>query len=551
MMRNMDDYRMVITNSAIIINNYEPGTCSTLERNFMVWDPLYHRYNVIGMYYDPNTKKLYLPRGSDLFYIKRKLYSVYGEDKVTSAFLREHKFGYTTNIKMKKMPRNDRQYEALQFMLCKDKYAINSSKTQFSVNLNTGMGKTYCAVGTLSYLGIRTVIITSQSGILRQWGEKILEYTTLPSSEIIQLEGSSTLERIISGKSTLTNKSIYLITHSTIQSFASKCGWDKVGELFDKLGIGIKIFDEAHQNFTNTYMIDFFTNVWRTYYLTATPIRSSKDENKIYQIYMKNIPSIVLFDGDLDPHTKYISIKYNSNPKPMDLVKMKGPYGLNHNAYIDYLTKNNRFWIMFDYIFALVYKSGGRALFYIGTNNAILKARDRILFNYPELIDDIGIYTSISEDKVYERSKKYILSTTKSAGAGEDIPFLKYSVVMAEPFKSEVLARQTFGRTRDKDTIYLELVDVGFKQLVAYYNYKKPIFAKYATECKNMNVDNSKLNEIVERTRIMTMNRFKEAISESAYPQEAIKEIKRKTMMRPGIISYYGSDVNNKNTPGV
>lgn len=550
MISNINDYKMVITNSAIIINNYNLGECATLERNFKIWDPLYHRYNIIGMYYDQVNKRLYLPRGSDIFYIKRKLYSIYGEENVSSTFLRNHRFQYTTKIMMKKMPRNDRQYEALQFMLCKDKYSINSNKTQFSVNLNTGVGKTYCAVGTLSYLGIKTIIITSQSGILRQWKEKILEYTTLDPGEIVQLEGSSSLNRIIAGKSTIADKSVYLVTHSTLLSFANSNGWENVGKLFEVLGIGIKIYDEAHQNFTNTCMIDFFSNVWRTYYLTATPIRSNKDENKVYQIYIKNIPSIVLFDGDQDPHTKYISIKYNSNPRPMDLVKMRGPYGLNHNAYIDYLTKNQRFWIMFDYIFALVYKSGGRALFYIGTNAAILKARDRILFNYPELIDDVGIYTSISEDKAYERSKKYILSTTKSAGAGEDIPYLKYSVVMAEPFKSEVLTRQTFGRTRDRDTIYLELVDVGFKQLVAYYNYKKPIFAKYATSCKNMNVDNSKLNELVERTRIMTMNRFKEAISETAYPHEGIKEIKRSNMNRPGLISFTNSDNGDKITLG-
>ena len=56
------------------------------------------------------------------------------------------------------------------------------------------------------------------------------------------------------------------------------------------------------------------------------------------------------------------------------------------------------------------------------------------------------------------------MTTTKSAGAGEDIPGLKYSVVLAEPFRSEVLARQTLGRTRDPNTTYIELVDIGFKQ---------------------------------------------------------------------------------------
>ena len=543
MLNSIDDYKMVITNSAIIINDYTLGECATLERNFKVWDPTYHRYNIIGMYYDGVFNKLYLPRGADINYVKRKLYSANNDEEVTSTILRENKYGYTKKVLMKKAPRNDRQYEALEFMLCKDKYSVNNNRTQFSVNLNTGMGKTYCAVGTIAYLGIKTIIITSQTGILKQWKNKIIEYTNLEADDIINIEGAPMINRILSGKSILSDKSVYLVTHSTLQFYGSRYGWDCIGDLFKELKIGIKIYDEAHQNFNNTCMIDFFSNVWRTYYLTATPMRSSREENKIYQIYMKNIPSIVLFDGDQDPHTKYISIKYNSNPKATDVVALRGPYGLNHNAYIDYLTKNQRFWIMFDYIFALVYKAGGRALFYIGTNAAILKARDRILFNYPELIDDIGIYTSISSDKIYERSKKYILSTTKSAGAGEDIPYLKYSVVMAEPFKSEVLARQTFGRTRDKDTIYIELVDVGFKQLIAYYNAKKPVFAKYATECKNMNVNNSKMNEIVEITRQITMNRFKQAIIECYYPQEALKEIRR-TTLTPALISTSG--IENK-----
>ena len=44
---------------------------------------------------------------------------------------------------------------------------------------------------------------------------------------------------------------------------------------------------------------------------------------------MKNIPSIELFDDDIDPHTNYIAIKYNSNPKPSDVIACKNQYGLN------------------------------------------------------------------------------------------------------------------------------------------------------------------------------------------------------------------------------
>lgn len=194
---------------------------------------------------------------------------------------------------------------------------------------------------------------------------------------------------------------------------------------------------------------------------------------------------------------------------------------------------------MFDYIFSLIYKAGGRALFYIGTNSAITKVKERILMHYPELYNDIGIYTSVNTaaGKLVAKTKRFILTTTKSAGAGEDIAHLKYSVVLAEPFKSEVLTRQTLGRTRDKDTTYIELVDVGFKQIVAYYNSKKPIFAKYATKCSNMSVDNGKLMNLEEVVRVNIRNRFKQGLSFNVGPIEGLSFVddEDKDKLRQGL----------------
>ena len=538
-LRSLDDYKIVLTNSAIIVNNYNPGDCYTLERNFKIWDMITHSYKILGMYYDSSTKKLYLPRGSDVSYIKMKIQSTMGEE-LSSTIIRSHKYGYTVPIGMRYMPKNDRQEETLRFTLCKDKYQYNTSKSQFAVNLTTGAGKTYCATGTISYLGIRSIIITAQTGILNQWIDRIMEYTNLPRSEIDLLEGSLTLNRILQDKSTHLGKSIYLVTHSTLQQYGSTYGWEKIGLVFEKLGIGIKIIDEAHMSFLNITMIDFFTNVWRTYYLTATPNRSDRDEDRIFQIYMKNVPSISLFDSDNDPHTGYISLKFNSNPKPSDItICNNSRYGLNRIAYIGYLMKNDRFWIMFDYIFAMIYKAGGKALFYIGTNDAISIVKERILYNYPELWNDVGIYTSVITDpveKAHEKEKKYILTTTKSAGAGEDIKHLKYSVVLAEPFKSEVLARQSLGRTRDQNTTYMELVDVGFRQLVRFYNAKKPIFEKYALSCKNINIDNQKLLNLKEDTRLIHMERFKRAIMfNEEYPVETLVNISKEHKLIPAL----------------
>jgi hypothetical protein len=296
-------------------------------------------------------------------------------------------------------------------------------------------------------------------------------------------------------------------------------------------------------------LIDFAArDVWRTYYITATPARSDVRENQIYKTYMKNVPSISLFNADTDPHTGYIAIKYNSYPRPADINGCKtNAYGLSNPLYINnYLMKNDRFWTMFDYIFDLIYRAGGKALFYIGTNDGILKVYQRIVMLYPELKYNIGIYSSINPNKQEAKEKRFILTTIKSAGAGEDILHLKYSVVLAEPFRSEVLARQTLGRTRDKDTTYIELVDVGFKQIIAYYNAKKSVFTKYATECKNYPVDNPKLAAIKEDTRLHIRNRFSNPIEKNVWSINAVTFIGEDNSI-PGVY-FADTSLNNINT---
>lgn len=545
-MRMIDDYKMVLHNSAIVINDCSPTDFPTLTRRFQIYDPVRHRLDPLGVYYDQQNRKLYLPRGIDVDFVKRKVSSNM-EEEFTSTVVHNNQFGYVSRkIGMRYMPRDDTQMEALKFVLCKDKYKYNAGKSQFGVYLNTGKGKTFICSCILSYLGIRSIVITAQSGILDQWKDRLVEYTDIDESEIVKIEGGPMISRILNGTSTLSNKSLYLCTHSTLQNYGSTHGWDKIGELFKKLGIGIKFFDEAHQNFHNMALIDFATrDTWRTYYVTATPSRSDRQEDVIYKLYMKNVPSIDLFNPESDPHTNYIAIKYNSYPKPADVNACKNSvYGLNNPSYIDYLMRNERFWVMFDYIFSLIYRTGGKALFYIGTNAGILKVKQRILFNYPELVNDIGVYTSINEDKQAAKSKRYILTTTKSAGAGEDISHLKYSVVLAEPFKSEVLARQTLGRTRDPNTTYIELVDVGFRQLLSYFNAKRPVFNKYATTTKVMTVDNPKLANLGEETRLSIRNRFKNVLEFNVIgPIEAVTFVEGKKMM-PAV--YFGNNMLNK-----
>ena len=490
--------RIKVTNTAIIVEDYELGSEEKLERSFKVWDPVTHKNHYVGLYYDKDNRRLYLPAGIDLWFVKRVFQERY-YDNISPAIEPE-----PIDIKMKYRPRDEEQLEALKFAcgVADETYYDNLQQMykQTSINLSTGLGKTFVSIASIGYFKCKSIIITANSSLLDQWANCFVEYTNMDISKIYKINGSSSINMIFNDRSNKAkNAYIYLATHSSLQSYADRNGWDKIGMLFDHLGIGIKIYDEFHQNFDNMMMIDFFTNTWKTFYLSATPGRSQFYENRIFQLAFKNVPAIDLYKEEQN-HTEYIALKYNSHPTPLDIQKCKNNvYGLDRMAYVDYITTNKYFYkalniIMSDFVMKVINK-GGKVLMYIGTNQGILRVYQWIADNYRELIGDIGLFTSLVEksEKRKEQDKRLILTTTKSAGAGEDIKGLKLTVVLAEPFKSEILARQTLGRTRDSNTLYLELVDLGFKKIKSFYFSKLPVFNKYATGTSDTTIDTYEL----------------------------------------------------------
>ncbi len=484
--------RVVIRNSCIKIEDYNLGDCPELERNFMVYNPITHKREVLGMYYSSKTSTLYIPRGLDIWKIKNYLHT---NQHFTEA---PHKYEEFDNVYVRYTPRDQQQLEALRFMVGLEEYDTNKYEPQLSVNLSTGKGKTYCSIATIAFMRIKSIVITGSVTLLNQWKENIKEYTNLRDNDIMFISGSPTMDMILSGKSEKAKRAkIYLCTHGTIRSYCDQFGWSRLEKIFEILGIGMKFIDEAHTNFENMLMIDFFTNVWKSFYITATPERSSWNENKIYQLSIKNVPSVDLFRQDIDPHTDYIAIKWNSHPTPQVLSGCKNMYGLDRNKYIDWVTQNPNFYLMMHVIMDMFLRCKGRGLFYIGTNDGILRVYKWIGENYPQLLGDIGIFTSLvdKEAKMKEKQKKLILSTTKSAGLGEHIDKLKMTVVLAEPFKSPVIAKQSLGRTRDKDTMYIELVDMGFRHILKYYYAKQSIFNQYALSTSDTVIEQYELEK--------------------------------------------------------
>mgnify|MGYP002622796246 FL=1 len=519
--------KITVRSTAIIINDYEMGDCPQLENKFYVWDPIRHKKEAFGMYYDEENHKLYIPAGQPLWQIRRDLEERYYDSISSITPIR-----FNEPIKMKSKPRDEEQFQALQFMCGLGEYEDNQYAHQLSVNLQTGKGKTFCTIGTLCFFGVKAMIITASNTLLTQWKDEILKYTTLTDKQIVQIKGSDNINWILHDRSKLANNAcVYLCSHGTLSSYGKRYGWDKVYDLFEFLGIGIKAFDECHSNFNNMLMIDFFSNVEKTYYISATPARSDWQENRIFQRSYSDVPAINLFKEDSDPHTNYIALKYNSCPSANQISACRHPvYGLNRPAYMEYITQNQNFYKMMhivinDFVIPVRLK-GGKVLIYIGTNEGILRVYKWLAEKYPQFLGEIGIFTSIStkEEKMRDKNKGIILSTTKSAGAGEDIKGLKLTIVAAEPFRSSVLAQQTLGRTRDNNTFYLELVDLGFKKIRDYYYAKLPVFNKYAESTSDSVFDRYELSR---RAEIIEDNISKKGESPISLYDERIEAIEQ------------------------
>lgn len=506
--------RIKVTNSGIIIEDYTLGECPTLESYYQVWDPVYHRNNMFGMKYDEEERKLYLHGGNNIRIIQSKLNERY-YDRISN-----HPYRTIPKIDLKTGPRDNDQVEALRFLCGVDDLNDDYNHLK-SCNLSTGIGKTFCSIATIAYYKIRTIIITSSSSLLDQWKKEILNFTNLPEDKIQKISGSDVCNMIINGKSKkYNNADIILATHGSLTSFLNRYGHNKLYELFETLGIGIKIFDEAHDHFDSMLSIDVFTNVYKTFYLTATPGRSNWRENRIYQVSLKSVPSIDLWTEEQN-HVHYVAIKYNSCPTPQDISKFRSvQYGLNRMKYIEYLTKKPEFYNMLNIVMKHLvlpticnkkHNKKNKVLMFIGTNDGILRVYDWICNNYPEMIGNVGLFTSLvsPEQKMIEREKNLILSTTSSAGKGEDIKGLKLTIVLAEPFKSEVVARQTLGRNREAGTMYVELVDLGTKYTKRFYEHKLPVFNKYALDISDDHYDKYALinsSENIKQERVSKLD---------------------------------------------
>jgi len=471
-----------VKHSSIVIPNYNLGDCEKLENMLSVWDDIYYKMDNIGFHYNEEKRELLLPRGLELghleSYFRRPLQFDRNADESDPA-----------SYKLKVEPRSDIQRKSISFLLGEGDFAYTKQHTQLTLNLDTGDGKTYCVIAALTFMRTKSMIISHTDNIKNQWKESIIKMTNIDEKFIFNIDGSSTIKKLM--KLEKLPYKIYLVNHGTIRSYGKKHGWDKVTELFKKLRIGVKVFDEAHLEFENLMKTDLHTNTKKTIYLTANFERSEHKQNRVFNLCFKNIAKYgVETKKEKRKHIVYVPVFFDSKPTLEDRANMRGRKGwFDKNKYSDYLIGKQIFFDVLKWLVDFFNDKEGRMLIMVSKINATEAVRDYLT----HVIDNktIGVYNSQVSDEVKSKvlHMDIISSTPKSMGTGTDIPKLRFSI-NAEPYTSSISANQFSGRLReygeDEFTFYLELIDRGFPDVVNMYKKRFPKFKKKCHSIKEL-----------------------------------------------------------------
>lgn len=485
-------------------NKYDFNACTsyTLWKSICnVYDPVNRRYQCTLDLYDYDSNILKIPKGYGLQNLLDNLTN--SSNYITYTLEYDNDF-YTdydlTKISMKDgyEPRNDIQKNAVSWLMSN---YINHEETSHSLYLSllTGGGKTFVAIYTLIKLNLPAIIISFN--LSEQWKEKILEYTNAKEKDIYMIRGSDSIEKLLSSK---TKYAFYIVSVSTLRQYMNNNNKD-LTNLFKKMSVAIKVFDEAHTQYKMNSSIDVNSNIRYTLYLSATPGRSDYLDNKVYNNLFSDIPVHGKYTHTLDKHYKIKYITYNTKPSQGIRRFCSTSKGFNaHNYYkfikkVDYLS----FSIlgMIKYFADIILKPfpDHKVLCFIPSLE-YMNFITLFLQNCKDIRYKVGQYNS-NVKKLEDRENvleecNLIITTIAACSTGKDIPNLK-AILSLTPFSSSIICRQLLGRLRplkQGDVYFFDFTDIGFAGQTFQQKSRSKVLDVRAASIERKNID---LNEMI------------------------------------------------------
>lgn len=360
-------------------------------------------------------------------------------------------------------------------------YLINDPSPRRGLQLQTGVGKTYCSIRAIVGLHKAALIITS--GLTEQWISEVQNFTNIGENEddIYTLKEYTSLMRLFrSGR----KPKVFVASLETLRAYMHgegkyanlPCNFQ---EFFPHFGIGTKVMDEVHMNFHTTTQIDLRTRIPNNIYLTATFTKSDAGTKKIFDIIY---PEKMRFGAN--DYKKYVIAYFIGYNLLISEKKCITPRGYSHARYEAQVMKTDRnFNFFYDQLILVMEmyflperKPGQKLLIFFHTIQMITLIVKRLKKQFPHL--KVTEYIAETDEEVLNRYD-IIVSTHKSCGTGKDIKKLK-CVINTCSMKAEGLTIQVLGRLRElpgETPIYIDMYNAQMQSHIRHKDERFMIVA--------------------------------------------------------------------------
>ena len=357
------------------------------------------------------------------------------------------------------------------------------------VEIQTGKGKTFSALYSLSKVGVRFAILLRPMYI-GKWVEDLQKIYNISPTEIMVVQGGKSLQALLHLAVTggLDNIKVIIISNKTYQSWLSTYE-DTNGEtvelgypihpedFFETIGCGVRLIDEIHLDLHLQFKTDLYTNIFRSFALSATFFSNDRFVEHVQEIMY---PLDTRYKGgELDKYVIATACFYSIKNMRNIRTKERGSESYSHIAFEKSIRRDNIQLANYlrmtkhlvDEFFMCDYVPGQRCAVFAASIDMCTIMVNSLRKAYPHL--NINRFAEDDPDENLYQSDISV-TTVQSGGTAHDIDKLK-AVIMTNSLDSKASNVQTLGRLRYNSTMvtrfaYLVCTDIP-KQMD--YHYKK------------------------------------------------------------------------------
>lgn len=459
---------ITITNTGVRISPYTKGQCRYLENMTSITDKGYygHKRNPITGFLIPSdddneNEGTFVTHLQHPQFLKELFpnYRIEKED-ISDMKALSRRFSLNPDI----TPR-EAQYQVIQQIFQNDR------KTQWFVHLSQGLGKTLLSVYIIPYFNFKTLIMCYNTDVLYQWISTFREKTNIQNGSIIMIDSGDLLHKIEVGSFPAWEYDIFMCTPKLLTMYGKKHGFDKLDILMTRMGIGMKIFDEAHRNIANIIKINAYTSVRKTLYLSGDFAQSNPRKEELYYRIFRGVPILKPTQELMNTlrFTIAIAVHYNTHPNELEKTSVYTRRGFSFYDYMKYEIQKEEF---FDALYFIIdhineaNENNDKILILLNLTEHVDIITERLeeKYNSRYVIGKYHSYLSDEEKTTTREHASMIISTHMSYGTGIDVHAIKY--VISACVCTKIDDNQASGRARPmadgSDTFYFMMTDIGF-----------------------------------------------------------------------------------------